>query len=124
MNTILPALLGFLAGVLGATITPLIQWNIEKKRLKLAYRRELIASWRKAIAELAQTVAPQTSDEEAFQLLAKNSAFYSLAPHLDDNAINKTIAEHEQLIRDLNIHAVVAALIEEIERMEKEWGLI
>jgi hypothetical protein len=124
MSTLLPALLGFFAGVLGATFTPIIQWNIEKRRLKLQYKRDLIAQWRKAIAEAAAAISPDAPFEEVLTYMVRNPAFYSLIVHRDPNTILRLQATHSELIKQASVHLAIAAFMEDINRMEREWGLI
>ena len=46
---ILTPALALVGGLAGSLIAPVVQWSIEKRRGKAAYRREMIARWRKAI---------------------------------------------------------------------------
>lgn len=45
----IPALLGFIGGVLGSLVAPWVHWAIEKRRSKFEYRRTLLAQWRTEI---------------------------------------------------------------------------
>ena len=65
---------GFITGI----IAPHINWGIEKRKQKLAHRRELIAKWREMIAEAAKT-APDGKLELYIHL---HKDYYSLIPHL------------------------------------------
>jgi hypothetical protein len=84
----------------------------------------LIAEWRKAIAEVANTVPPDASIEEVLKVITRNSAFYSFIPHWDNNALDKLDDEDKELIKGAHLHIMVAAFMEDVGRIEKEWGLL
>ena len=50
MKEIAIAIIGL---VVGAIIGPYVNWGIEKKKQKLAYRRDLVAKWRAMLQEVA-----------------------------------------------------------------------
>jgi hypothetical protein len=50
LTTFVPALLGFIGGVIGSIVAPWIHWGVEKRKLKLAARQELIVKARRVVA--------------------------------------------------------------------------
>lgn len=50
LRSALPAFLGFVAGVVGSLIAPWVHWGVEKRKLRLVARRELIDKARRVIA--------------------------------------------------------------------------
>jgi hypothetical protein len=112
---ILPPVLGGGAGF----FTVYANWGIEKRRQRLAQRKEHIASWRNALLPL---LPPNTgwSGVMTSQFMA-SPAFASLEPHLSPELLKKMRAERTVYVggdfprRDL---------IAEIGRLEKRWGLV
>src|SRR5687767_10846727 len=112
----LPALLGFLAGVLGSLFAPWVQWTIEKRRSKLQYRRDLVKTWREA-AGLA------LRDGGDFRGTA---AYSSLRPHLDPQ-LRALVEDPYHLLAGGNARPGDAKhhmILDDIARIEKEWGLL
>ena len=125
MDHLLPALLGFLAGVLGATVTPFIQWYIEKKRLKVAYKQKLITDWRKMIEEVAKTHSQQSSNVEVVKALMNHSAFYSLSVFVDIKTSMKGVDDGtKQTWERLSYPIMLSVIMSEIAKIEKEWDLL
>lgn len=50
LQYVLPALLALVGGLAGSLLAPIVQWSIEKRRGKAAYRREMITRWREAVS--------------------------------------------------------------------------
>jgi tetrahydromethanopterin S-methyltransferase subunit F len=70
-----PAFLTFLGAIIGAMIgamlAPFVQWQIEKRRHQLAYRKELIATWRKLFEGFNDSKISGLPDEEILYMLMK-----------------------------------------------------
>jgi len=112
-RSVLPPVLGGGAGF----FTVYANWGIEKRRQRLAQRKEHIASWRK---ELLPLVPPNTGwhGELAFQAMA-SPAFASLEPHLSPELLTKM--RDEPTVR-IGGDFPRRDLITEIGRLEKRWG--
>ena len=72
-----PAILTFLGAILGAmigaTVSPFVQWQIEKKRQRLAYRREQIARWHKMFEKYTDSDTWKLPDEDLLYYLTKEA---------------------------------------------------
>jgi hypothetical protein len=128
--------------IVGAIVGPYINWGIEKRKLLLAHRRELVAQWRKMLFEISQRQV-QTA-EPIVHMLELYEAFYSLKPHLRPDVIDRlgltdnikgqafeTIQKSEALIADiitpgrpLKNSSTFRLLTDEVARIEKQWELI
>jgi hypothetical protein len=45
-QVVIPAISGLVSGTIASLVAPWINWRIEQKREKLAYKREMIRRWR------------------------------------------------------------------------------
>jgi hypothetical protein len=112
---VVPPILGGLAGF----FSPWASWEIEKRRQKLARRRELVTGWR-------MTLIPMLNERKTDWLNLRPkliaSPFYaSLRPHLSDEALKMIYA-------DRTVHAgedvFLKLFTNEIGRIEREWKLV
>ncbi len=116
INIIVPAIIGFLTGVLGTLFAPWVNWGIEKRRKKLEYRQELIKSWRKDIDENKGEIRETATYAairvyllpEEIQRLEPPSIGSKITIHLDSRG-----TDHKKLI-----------LLDAVTRIEKEWKLV
>ncbi|MCA1566828.1 MAG: hypothetical protein LC803_14525 [Acidobacteria bacterium] len=147
-DTVLAAIVGAVAGIItgsiGSLFAPWANWGIEKRREKLAYKRELIAKWRVMVRDI--TTSHNTNKEILIKLLQEHQDWYSLKPHLTPNTLSiigipmidkdvKSLSETSQLLHkhekrhshnDYQTWTDVALnyLIDDIGKIEKKWGLV
>jgi len=114
LTKILPALLGFVAGIAASLIAPWVNWGIEKKRQRQASRKELIKTTRAFLAS-----------SEWNQLNFSSTVTYSeIRPHLNKSTIS-TIEGGEVTInigRGGNV--IQSAVLDDMAEKEKEWEII
>ena len=128
MQWFLSAFFGLLAGIAGSIFAPWVNWGIEKRRQKLAYRRELIASWRKMIRDV--TLAKDESGRSLAELLERHEAFYSIKPHLSQNVISeiyrcRTVVAGSTICYSVLLHPCICSyMLKEIGEIEKKWKLV
>lgn len=75
LTVFISAFAGLISGVVGSLIAPWVHWGVEKRRGRLASRRETIAAWRLALA-------PESFDWPSFR---ESSAYAMLRPHLSEH---------------------------------------
>jgi hypothetical protein len=112
---VVPPILGGLAGL----FSPWANWGIEKRRQKLARRRELITGWR-------MELIPMFSDREKDWLELRPemtaSPFYaSLRSHLSGKAVGMIEAERTAFA---GTDVFLRLFTSEIARIEKKWKLV
>lgn len=109
---IIAALLGLVAGVVGSLIAPWVQWAVEKRRSTLAYRADTIRRWREAV----------DGDPRGF---LNTSQYASLRPHLKKEVLSR-VEDHRTHIAagGRGGDAKKQMLLDEIARIEREWGLL
>jgi len=82
-GTVVVALIGLISGIIGSIFAPWVNWGIEKRRLKLNHKTELIKEWRAFI--------------EKFDFIHKNfgntTVYGAMRPYMDDNIIQKFEAQ-------------------------------
>jgi hypothetical protein len=104
---------GLLGGVVGSLIAPWVQWGIEKRRFKLNRRLEYIRAWRHFIGS-------NEFDQATFR---ETKTFKTMCPYLPENLV--------EAIEDQSIHVSITGgdpikgrLLDEVTRIEREWGLV
>jgi hypothetical protein len=123
------------SGALGGTAAAWSNWGIEKRRSKLAYRRELIESWRKMVLDVTRTYeSPHNEDVSFTELIERREAYYSLKPHLPTETLDALKAEKNKTTIDVVTGGrktivnppdrFVGLLTDDIARIERQWDLV
>lgn len=105
--------------VVGAIVGPYINWGIEKRKQKLAYRRELVRKWRAMLAEAAKEDL-ERDDTRILAILERHEDFYSLTNHVDSNHY----PEYRKRHASLDVPVFHRYLADQISRIEREWDLV
>jgi len=127
-DTVLAAIVGAVAGIItgsiGALFAPWATWGIEKRKQKLAHRRELIVKWRKMVEDFAKSDRSGNTDDLLY-LVERHTDFHSLTPHLDysPKALSQ-ITLTKEVFQGSTIHVFLIHLSNEISRIEKQWDLV
>ena len=118
LSSLISSLIGFSLGL----FTPWIQWIIDKKRSQQAYRIDMVKQWRTGIEGIEDSLW------ERMGLPCGDTAWYSsLRIHMNKEGINKVEYNNED--RTLVVgycrtgYRIKQALLDEVARIEKEWGL-
>ena len=116
LQYIVPAILGLIGGLAASLIAPWVNWGIEKKRMLLESRREMIRSARTYLA------AP-TPPRERF----RETAIYSrIRPHLSKETIE--LIESEDVFvqpdgRGAGANNYRTQVLDDLEKLERKWSL-
>lgn len=119
MSEVIVGLVSATAGFISGLLVPWIKWQIEKRKEQLAYRRELIKSWRSAISSQVCDVG----DEQ--NTFLGSAEYSSLRVHLGSESLKKVEA-----MRTLYVNGARGGfyrnqvLLDEVARLEKKWGLV
>ncbi|NLT53656.1 MAG: hypothetical protein GXX79_03610 [Actinomycetales bacterium] len=126
MNEILVSLIsggtfGALAGSIASLLAPWANWKIEEKRFVCEERRNLIMSWRGGINDI--------EPDRAFSNVNTSEWYGTLRKHLQPDVIQRL--EGMELI-ELGTSPKIGPprcwwqmlVLSEIERLEKQWGLV
>jgi hypothetical protein len=116
-------ILGF---IFGGWLTAKTQWGIEKQKMKVQRRRDLVDTWRRELIPLFEAPKVLGAGSRKYPFM-RGTAYASLRPHL--SAVFLKRLEGEALVIDMGKTGVIGnfphkELIEEIDRIEREWGLI
>lgn len=112
-NRALPAVLGLVGGLVGSLIGPWVQWGIEKRRSKLAFKREQIKRWRHWLNEYYATSSLQAS-----------AVYSEMRPYLAKHVV-AAVEQRQVPVRTGRGGDVTKSLIlDDIARIEREWDLI
>ena len=128
-NTGLPAIIGALAGIAGAFITPLVGWGIEKKRMKVQHHRELIANWRVLLHDVteAAATAKQTGSlgPPSFINRVKNHPYFpSLLPHLPQATLDLLDNTKGAAWSDNRVQHTYNCLLQNVNEAKRRWDLV
>jgi hypothetical protein len=117
---------GLLAGVVGSLIAPWINWGIEKQRLKLQHRRDLVAQWRKLLHSVSEFHVLQNTEErytDFVALVTRHEFFESLQPHLSSKAIDLIQGTRGEFWGADGVDEAFKALSSDVDRIRREWRL-
>jgi hypothetical protein len=114
ITKILPALLGFLAGIAGSLIAPWVNWGIEKKREKKISRKELIKRTREFLG------SPEW-DQSQF---SGTITYSEIRPHLSEKIIELIEGGTINIQVDRGGNVIKSAVLDDIAKKEKEWEII
>jgi hypothetical protein len=104
---------GVVGLVTGSAVTAWAQWGIEKRRLKLQRRYQLLDSWRTGIAE--------SGGEYSGNPL--NTPWYeTLRPYLRKDFVAEVERPRYWIIPSES-RGVKNVFTDEVDRIEREWGL-
>jgi hypothetical protein len=117
MQWFITALIALIGGAIGSLIAPWVHWSIEKRKLKLEYRRKLICEWRESVDSFEW-------DEDCF---GSSSTYAAMRPHMTEQARKifetpRTVFVSPEDSRGQNMQKRVA--VDEISRIEMKWGLV
>lgn len=119
---IIAGVVGLITGAIGSLVAPWANWLVEKKKQKLAYRRQLISDARTAISSIilqsvydGKSGGPKSTDatEVIIKLSMQKDILYffpSITMELDTDGKG---------VSDLTFR-----LLDELSKKEKEWDLI
>lgn len=118
MTYLLSAIFGLISGAIASLIAPWVYWGIEKKRKRRTARNELVLNARKYI------------ESQYFSGLRfhKEACFVQLKPYLKKSIIEHIMnfEEYYEFVDDpgeLDSNLRVE-LLDQLQRIEKKWGLI
>ncbi|KLI04077.1 MULTISPECIES: hypothetical protein [Mycolicibacterium] len=118
---------GLATGTLGSVIAPWVNWGIERRREDRKHMRDLIESWRAGVA----SIDDEGSDVDGFPedyLIQKTSRYFrtpwyeTLRPHLSEHH-RRTSEQNNTSIGGGTPRALKNYLADEVDRIEREWGL-
>ena len=115
---IAPAVLGLGGGIVGQWLG----WRLEKRRVLLQRRGALIDRWRN---ELSAAVPPERDNEDnrpPYWVL-ETPVYQSLRPHLPDEFIRRVEAPRTLFV-GVGDDFPREGLLAQVDRIEREWGLV
>lgn len=97
--------------------------KIKEQKNNIEHRCNLIACWRKMVHDVANQYDDTQKDVSTSTLLERHEDFYSLRPHLPHETIRQ-IARTTTFMAGSTISNPLILILDDIDRLEKEWGLI
>ncbi len=112
-QVVIPAISGLVSGAIASLVAPWVQWRIERKREKLAYKKEMIRRWREFL--------DRDFDETEFS----GTAVYSeIRPHLSSETLQSIESDRITIRLGRGGDVIRSLVLDDITRLEKEWDLI
>lgn len=117
LAAVIPASLGLIGGIVGSLIAPWIHWGIEKKKIRLEARRIFIREVRELLSKPPEP-----------EHLLNHPLYAQLRPYLSEKT--RKFIEADDIIvvqrggRGNGINNYVPAVLDEIGKLEKKWGLL
>ena len=124
VTILLPFLGAIIGALIGATLAPFVNWHIEKKKQRLAYRKELVSRWRTLFEEYADAETAQWPGETVLEMLGKRADFLSFAGHTSRRQPYQLSKSEEEYVQNCGIHPLIFTYLQETVELEKKWKLI
>lgn len=146
MNNITIVIIAFISAVIGSLISPLVNWGIEKKKIKLQDKRNTIEELRNLVLneyEIFQTFIKEYATvgkskidihlypdaNTYFDVLNKHSIFHKIKPYLTNETISILKKSKLLIVKDRGspfgqLPKPFADLLENLSEIEKDWKLI
>lgn len=113
-----PLVSSTIGGLIGATVAPFVNWQIEKKRLLHQSRKEKVQEWRRQLEEVGSFTQLHRSllweELKPYLTEVEQKQMFILSVTLRTEQSNGPSGEERKLVR----------LLEVVAKIEKEWGII
>jgi len=120
-DTFWAALVGGIAGVvtggISSVVAPWANWQIDKHRQKVDYKRELITRWRDMLGSVIKSCEDNHGPGHYWQCIREHPSFTSLRPQLKSDSYK----EMEGIFDNHECHLF---LVKKVGEIEKEWELL
>jgi len=118
---VLASLLGLIGGIIGTVFAPWAHWGIEKRKGRLAARKEQVKNWRTMVQKVWQKEWSYPGEIEF--LFIQELEFLSLKPMLSKHTqeIFESLGVEGTTILD---NEVFEAVLADISDLEKKWKLV
>src|SRR5262249_58649316 len=111
---------GIVGGLVSAVIAPRINWGIEKKRIRQAQRQKLVESFRIFLMRCKDF----TTDKTVGDILIGCPDYYRVRSYLDKDYVAEIEKLWDAEVRSTPVQSIVNRLIDDVARLETEWGLL
>jgi uncharacterized membrane-anchored protein YhcB (DUF1043 family) len=113
------AVTGLGSGAVASLLTPWSQWGVDKRRQQRAARTKLVDDWRAMVARHLHNGGAQIIDDADYLKLRRHLSPERLK-RLELSGRHFTFREGAE---GISAHDRLSAVTEEIDRLEREWGL-
>jgi hypothetical protein len=113
LNVLIPAAAGMLGVVVGS-FKPVLDWNIEKRRMRREDRKQLLKDFRSLLLTENITQAG----------IVTSIPYSQLRPKLSNELTEKFEKRYEPKLPGNLRDWMTIELVDELHKIEKEWGLL
>ncbi len=126
LGIIIPALVGLVTGALGSIVAPWATWGVEKMKIKMEQRKQLLKDVREVLVD---------NNNLSYQSFIQTVAYSQICPYLSKKVID-TLENQGGGNNKIIIKIVVGSgrhsgannfgpmILDDLSRIEKEWGLL
>jgi hypothetical protein len=122
-TAIIGGVAGIVTGSVSSLVAPWANWRIERRKEKLAYRKEQTLKWRQMLSQAATSEVK--NDDDVIRFLERHHDYYSLKPYI--RGVLPTGKPRARISiagsPDLTIPELLNDLIEAVGKIEIEWEL-
>jgi hypothetical protein len=101
----------------------LISCNNKKRKEDIERKRNLIAKWRNMVNEVIREKDEDENNIKAAVYLERHKDYYSLKPHLSEDTFYE-LCRASSFELGSTISPPLRFILNDIDKLEKEWGLI
>jgi hypothetical protein len=126
-TTILPPVIGGVLGLGGSLTTLWVKWGIEKTRMRVLHRQELVGQWRVLLSDLswAKTNTNWYGKPPVFYDGVQTHQFYSsLQRHLNEKTLDLLAKTRHKIGQGDEVQAAYDAMLEDVNTAERMWKLV
>jgi hypothetical protein len=104
LPTILTVLGAIAGAMIGATVAPFVQWQIEKRRQRMTYRRELISRWRTMLEKFNDRRSSGLPDEDLLYLLTRDGDFITFSAYSTVKGSDDLLPGEKEFLENSEMH--------------------
>ena len=123
LPTILTVLGAIAGAMIGATVAPFVQWQIEKRRQRMAYRRELVSRWRTMLEKFNDRRSSGLPDEDLLYLLTRDGDFITFSAYSSVRGSEDLLPGEKEFLENSEMHPLIYLYFKEVGKLEKKWKL-
>lgn len=113
-----------IVGGLAGTIAPFVNWHIEKRRARRQRKVDLMDEWRRSLIEWQNENDASTYGQGWHSRVESHAWYLSLRRHLTDEAREQLATAGDVSTKEGGPSKAQKIIAAELDRIDREWGLV